>query len=355
MSHSAMLRSKRSQYEVGIGYRTRVMALFGATNPSHYETQLAKLEAINRMPNGPEIVADLSLCAMPTPLWKRVVMDTDFVPATLPIYTARARGDYIDPQELLELSLEQMEGGCTLLTIHPTPTRAIVELAAQRMVPWTSRGGGMVIRDMMARHSAEANVYMQILPELIAAARKHGATLSLGASFRSANVFDSNDPAQQAELASQRSLAEMITAQGVGVVIESPGHARPQDIAAIGDQLRTFGFPVMPLGPIATDAAIGQDHIAACVGAVLLGMRGAAHVLAAVTREEHTGGIPNIQSTIEAIDAARVAAHIIDISLGIDVDSDLQIARSRQANQTCVAGKETRGCSRCSLACPLWA
>lgn len=46
----------------------------------------------------------------------------------------------------------------------------------------------------------------------------------------------------------------------------------------------------MPLGPIPTDIAIGMDHIAAAIGATIMGIEGCANIISTVTREEHTGG-----------------------------------------------------------------
>jgi phosphomethylpyrimidine synthase len=109
----------------------------------------------------------------------------------------------------------------------------------------------------------------------------------------------------------------------------------------------------MPLGPIPTDAAIGEDHVAAAIGATLFGLQGCGNILAAVTREEHTGGIPSVKSTLEAVRASRVAAHIIDLALLEDVATDSRIAGERANSRTCVVGKRSRGCSRCGKACPL--
>jgi phosphomethylpyrimidine synthase len=109
----------------------------------------------------------------------------------------------------------------------------------------------------------------------------------------------------------------------------------------------------LPLGPIPTDLAIGQDHISAAIGATLMGLEGAAHILAAVTREEHTGGVPRIASTLEAIDAARVAARIVDLHRHGPRPEDLRVAAERSEHCTYVAGRILRGCARCGHACPL--
>jgi len=351
--HTAKLRRVSGDFRVGAGYPARVMALIGATVASDYDAEIKKLDALSSTAQQPDIISDLSLTSSHLPLWKRIISETQFVAATLPIYSVPARNARIDSTELLDRSIEQMEGGVGLLTIHPTTTRETLTLSNSRIVPYTSRGGGIVIRDLLTRNTADDNVYLQILPELVNCARKTGTVLSLGASFRSANIFDSNDAAQQAELAMQKRLADEISSAGVDVIIESPGHAAPKSIAIIGKQLMALGYPVMPLGPIPTDMAIGQDHIAACIGAVLLGIAGAAHILAAVTREEHTGGVPTLESILEAVAAARVAAHVLDLHRLDDSGADMDIVTQRQKYHTCIAGKVTRGCSRCGVACPL--
>ena len=335
----------------GPGCPTRVMALIGMTSSRDYNEQVRKINALISMDDGPDIIADLSIVSTPSPLWKHI-LEAGCAAATLPVYTVKRNGPLILPNRLLDVAVAQMEAGVGLLTIHPTPTLEIVAAARRRLTPWTSRGGGLVIGDLLARGGGE-NAYLKILPELLLAAKRHGTVLSLGASFRSANIFDSLDRAQLAEIDFQGRLASTIDEAGVGVVIESPGHARPADIQACAKRLAATGFPIMPLGPIPTDAAVGFDHVAAAIGATIMGMEGAAHILAAVTREEHTGGVPSIDSTVEAVRAARVAAHVIDIHLNDATQQDANIVAQRVEHRTCIAGKRTPGCDRCASTCPL--
>lgn len=255
--------------------------------------------------------------------------------------------------ELLEIIIEQMENGVGLITIHPTSNSEIFNESRKRLVPVTSRGGGIVLKDLIAKEFKDENVYIKILPQIIANARKHGVVLSIGATFRSGNIFDSNDNAQRMEIKLQISLAKMIAEYNVDVIIESPGHARPRDIREISLILRRAGFPVMPLGPIPTDAAVGMDHISSAIGSTLMGLEGCAHILATVTREEHTGGRPTIESTLESIKATRIAAHVIDIHNNDDTKIDMEIAQSRAKNNTCVFGRDKKYCDRCKELCPL--
>lgn len=355
-SHTVHIRSPFRSFNAGYGCPTLVMALVGASHPRQIEEQTRKIQSLSDLRDGPEIISDLSIIALKNepPLWQRVVRDTRMAAACLPVYTvSRSRQGLIDPSELLDVAIEQMEGGVGLLTIHPTPSRDIQVLAAKRLVPCTSRGGGLIIADAESREWKDENAYIKILPKLIAHAKRNSTVLSLGASYRSANIFDSGDAAQVAEISAQTELARDIRAQGVEVIIESPGHARPKDIRRLATLLRASGVPIMPLGPIPTDTAIGQDHISSAIGAVLLGLEGCAHILAAVTREEHTGGIPSVESTIEAVAAARVAARIIDLDQLDDDEPDKAIANARSNGRTCVVGKRSGGCDRCAKACPL--
>jgi phosphomethylpyrimidine synthase len=345
------IKSGRGPIHAGHACPTLVMALVGTSSVRDHASQVEKIDALNSMKDGPDIISDLSIATSTTPLWRHII-GSGHPAATLPVYTVTRDGPFIEPERLLDVALGQMEDGVGLLTIHPTPTRDIIFASRSRLTPWTSRGGGLIIRDLLARNDQE-NAYLKILPELVCSAKKHGTVLSLGASFRSANIFDSMDKAQIAEIDLQIQLASSISRAGVGVIIESPGHARPKDIQACAKLLASSGFPIMPLGPMPTDAAIGFDHVAAAIGATIMGMEGAAHILAAVTREEHTGGIPTISSTLEAVAAARVAAHVIDIHRLDATGLDAEIVRKRVEARTCIAGKATSGCIRCGTTCPL--
>ncbi len=280
LPHCVRLRASGEYYEAGLRCKTLIMALAGLSDPSSYVGQTAKIRALAKLPNGPEIIGDVSLVrpVHENALWKVIVDETSCVAACLPIYTAKKRNYRIDDAELLDIAIEQMEEGVGVLTIHPTPSPTINGLSHKRLVPCTSRGGRMVIEDAVNRGWREDNVYIRILPDLLRHAKKNATVFSIGATYRSANIFDSCDPTQWAEIERQIELARYITGEGVGAIIESPGHARPRDIKRLSQVLRPAGFPVMPLGPIPTDIAIGMDHVSGALGATLLGLEGSAYV-----------------------------------------------------------------------------
>lgn len=353
--HIVRLKKDTEFLEVGSGRRTLINSLIGFNNLSEYEYELQKVLQISCMKESPDIISDLSTKRMQRnkTLWYKVTKETSFVSGTVPIYLAKNKNGIIDENELLEIIVEHMEYGVGLITIHPTANINMFEEAKKRIVPITSRGGGIVVRDLIAREFKGENVYLKILPKIISYAKKHKVVLSIGTTFRSANIFDSNDKAQRMEIETQISLAKLISRHGVGVIIESPGHAKPKDIKKISSVLKATGFPVMPLGPIPTDIAVGMDHVSSAIGAVIMGLEGCANILATVTREEHTGGRPTIESTIESIRAVKLAAHIIDIHNLDNTVIDMEITQFRAKANTCVYGKNTEYCERCKELCPL--
>lgn len=349
------LKNKKGFIEAGFRKKTLVNSLVGINHENEYNYELEKINEITNALVKPDILTDLSTKRVKfrNTIWYKIANDTQYVSGSLPIYLVKPHNDHVDENELLDIMIEQMENGVGLVTIHPTANKEIFEKAKNRMVPITSRGGGIVIKDLIAKEFSEENVYLKILPQIIKYARKHNVALSIGATFRSANIFDCNDEAQKMEIDLQIALAKLIFQQGIGVIIESPGHASPKDIMKISSILKKAGFPVMPLGPIPTDIAAGMDHISSAIGATLMGLEGCANIIAAVTREEHTGGRPTIESTIESIKAAKIAAHIIDIHNINDTDMDMIVAEERAKNNTCIFGKGTKYCDRCEALCPL--
>lgn len=101
--------SRGEMIAAGDANPTRVMALIGATHLRDSGNQVEKLEALAEMSGGPDIVSDLSLVALEQPLWKRA-LSMGFAAASLPIYTVGRQNARIDPLELLDKTVEQMEG-----------------------------------------------------------------------------------------------------------------------------------------------------------------------------------------------------------------------------------------------------
>ena len=155
------------------------------------------------------------------------------------------------------------------------------------------------------------------------------------------------------ELNKQIKIANYMYKKGVNIIIETPGHASPQKIFSICDKLNNMcPFPIMPLGPMPMDCAIEQDDLAGTIGAVLMGTRNCADILSVVTRDEHMGGIPTMESIISAIKKYSIAKHIIDIYKINDVTMDRCVSMNRSRHNSCVFGG-VQECTRCERFCPL--
>jgi len=345
------LQWKNKVVHIGKHSKVAVNQLVGINHSDEYFDNIVKIDMWKNSPMAPDIITDVSMANLPKgyELWQYVLNQEKFIAGTVPIYNL-ANQYKINGTQLLKLIEYQLDKGVKIITIHATPTVQMVEKSQNRIIPFTSRGGGIVIRDLM-RNKLSENIYMSCLDEIITLCKKYNAVISLGTTFRSANIFDSMDELQKEEILAQLLLAERIHAQNVRVLIELPGHASPKKIDELNNLLKDNSFPIMPLGPIVTDVGVGMDHITAAIGLTLLGTKGNVQVITAVTAEEHTGNIPSVSSTMEAIKTARLVAHIIDMDRQNDYALDYQYAMARK--ETCVFGKSTQGCSRCGEYCPL--
>ena len=90
-------------------------------------------------------------------------------------------------------------------------------------------------------------------------------------------------------------------------------------------------------------------HSARCEGCPYMAALGGADIINAVTREEHTGGIPTTHSILEAIDTACTVAQIVNDTRF----PNLTLPKNKYHN--CMGDPEKIGCDRCGQECPfLW-
>jgi len=333
--------------------KTLVMSLIGISDLTKKKHTYTLIDKLNKQTKPPQFIADLSIhrLSKKETVWYKIIQETSSYATTLPVYYISNKKGVIDRNELLECSIEQMEEGVKIITIHPTPNKELYELSKPRLVPCTSRGGNIVLQDSI--NTNQQNAYLDILPKLIKYAKINNTIISIGASFRSANIFDSLDLVQQKEIELQLELANYIKQNGVSVIIETPGHASPKNILKIAKIFNKYDFPLMPLGPIITDTGIGMDHITASIGATLFGINSNVKIIAAVTSEEHTGNVPSDSSIIYALKTAQLTAHIIDMYKFNDYSEDYIISKNRAVNKTCIYEDSHEGCSRCDRLCPL--
>ena len=361
------LRARPSDILVGPGTLTKVTTSVGCSHPSAADTERRKVDRIAALGYAPDMMMDLSIVRSQQPLYRHIIADVGIPVGTLPHYVVMAPRGGHSIGALLDEIANHIDAGVSWITLHLAVTREIYEISCRdRSTPMTSRGGGLIIDEMM-RNGHDEGILLRHLPEVLDVFRGREAVLSLGTAFRPATTRDALDEAHRRELALQAEIARAGHEAGVPVMLEPLGHMTLGKVAEFTSLVRDrLGFhgPVMTLGPIVTDAAVGEDHIANAIGAAALAWAGGADVVNSITREEHTGRVPSEESIMEGLRGARIAAHAVNIARFPSIDgADAEVNEHRARNYTCVVegglfqrSARTRfamGCTRCADECPL--
>jgi phosphomethylpyrimidine synthase len=370
VAQGALTRLRAGQGDVIVGPSAlmKVNTSIGCSNLAAIGNEHRKIAEIGALEYAPDLMMDLSIVRTEVPLYKHIQEELGVPVGTLPHYLALAPGSAASAQQILDEIEAQAAGGVAWMTLHVAVTREIYEIAyATRGTAMTSRGGGLVLDEMFFAGQSDG-VFLRHFSDVLRVLAVHGVALSLGTTFRPATTRDALDEAHVRELRLQAELTAEATRFGVPVMLEAVGHMTldkvPVFTALVREEMGICG-PIMTLGPIATDAAVGEDHVANAIGAAALGIAGGTDVINSVTREEHTGRVPSMDSILEGLRAARVAAHSVNIARfpALDGGVDRDLAERRARNYTCVVegglfsrSARTRfamGCSRCAAECPL--
>ena len=111
--------------------------------------------------------------------------------------------------------------------------------------------------------------------------------------------------------------------------------------------------PIMPLGPTPLDNAVGNDHIAAAIGAAFMGYYKCAHIINAISPSEHSTSVFTSEDLIQAVISARIAANSININKFADCkESNDSAYFMRAAIKSCLVANSDF-CTRCDALCPL--
>ena len=237
---------------------------------------------------------------------------------TVPIYQALEKVDGKAAELTWEIYrdtlIEQAEQGVDYFTIHAGVLLRYVPMTAKRMTGIVSRGGSIMAGWCLAHHR-ESFLYTHF-EEICEIMKAYDVAFSLGDGLRPGSIYDANDEAQMAELATLGELTQVAWKHDVQVMIEGPGHVPMHMIKFnMDEQLRLCGeAPFYTLGPLTTDIAPGYDHITSAIGAAMIGWYGTA-MLCYVTPKEHLG-LPNKADVKDGIMAYKLAAHAADLAKG---------------------------------------
>ena len=237
---------------------------------------------------------------------------------TVPIYQALEKVDGKAEELTWEIFrdtlIEQAEQGVDYFTIHAGVRLPFIPMTARRMTGIVSRGGSIMAKWCLSHHK-ESFLYTHF-EEMCELMKAYDVAFSLGDGLRPGSIYDANDEAQMAELATLGELTTIAWKHDVQVMIEGPGHVPMHLIKHnMEEQLRLcHEAPFYTLGPLTTDIAPGYDHITSAIGAAMIGWYGTA-MLCYVTPKEHLG-LPNKKDVKDGIMAYKVAAHAADLAKG---------------------------------------
>lgn len=324
---------------IGKGLTTKVNANIG-TSPSHFnlDEEIEKLDV--SVAAGADSIMDLSTGGRLDEILSRIVSHSPVMIGTVPIYKAvskvLAEGRKcaeVTADEIFDEIENQALLGVDFITVHCGITRHSIEVlqTCDRMMGIVSRGGSLMAEWIVSNQ--KENPLFEQYDRLLAIARAHDVTLSLGDGLRPGTIFDAEDRAQVTELIILGDLARRAREAGVQVMIEGPGHVPLNRIA--GDmkleQRICEGAPYYVLGPLPTDIAAGYDHITGAIGGAIAAANGA-DFLCYVTPAEHLS-LPGVAEVREGVVASKIAAHIGDLEKGLpsawDKDRRMSAARNR--------------------------
>jgi phosphomethylpyrimidine synthase len=360
----SIYRGAQETVKVGPGLPVRVNLSVGVGRESTAADELRKIQQVLSHIRRPDLMMDLSIATVEPEPWQILVEAFRGPVGFLPHYLAPAPDGRLQVKHLLARIERAFRLGVAFITIHATPTRELFERArAVRSIPLTSRGGAVVLRDMIARRS-DRSVFADVFDEVAQLASQYGVVIHLGTAFRAACIADGLDEVVLAEIAAQERWVRRASELGAMVTLEGPGHILLSDIPRYVHLTEHYKVPRMPLGPMVTDAHWHADHVVSAVGAAVFGACARGGIINAVTRVEHQGGVPSAPLLIEALDAAVVAAHAASITYDCGSRSaDDAVAEARGRDETCVVDwceRDSRSrlsgnpaCKRCAALCPL--
>jgi len=344
------LKSHSGDFKVGESQPVRVNCNVGANSFEQMAYELERLKVIKDSNQLPDTFMDLSIGQYEKPLYKEIIREFGSPVGIVPAYTFPTTLQ-ITQEYALDTLKRLADDGLSFFTLHLTAKKGLLDLAKQtRKIPVTSRGGAIAL--MRAIENNSENIWMSILPQIVDLAKEYCIVISLGTTFRPAGVDEACDEVHLRETEEQLKICRSLQNEGVQVMVENVGHIALNRLEEHCKRLREFNAPIMPLGPLPTDCAENEDHIAAAIGASMMGYWNCAHIINCVTRSEHTKSFFSIEETLEAIRTARLAAHIIDVARGINLEKETEMLDKRAMNQCCIV-EEGRECHRCSMFCPL--
>lgn len=350
---SFLLKTKNDFLGIGDEYPIRINCNVGINDVARYEYEIGKIDTIFQSEKTtPDLMMDLSTVHVQKPLYKYLIDNYNAAVGTVPVYQVFDKSKGISKKQFLDYLRLLAKTGISFFTLHLTADLDFFESAKKtRGIPITSRGGSIILSDSLINHRKN-NIIIACLNEIVEIVLEHDVAISLGATFRPAGIKDACDLVHIMETKRQLEYCKYLQSKGVKVIIENIGHIDLDKSKQHFELLREFEAPIMPLGPLATDNAIGFDHIASAIGASFSSYFGCTHIINSITPSEHTSSNFSIDDVILGIRTAKITAHSINLlkfEKYRQIDND--IYAERVGSKSCLLNEQN--CSRCSIYCPL--
>lgn len=344
-----LLKGKQYDTLVGKGLQLKINSSVGLSGESDFKNEADKISKIACFDVLPDTMMDLSIVSTRKPLYNVIQREIGCPIGTVPIYTCFDNRKGIDKNNFLEEIEKQAQNGIAFMTLHFTAVDEIYRKIADRNISVISRGGSLVLRDLYINKKKQ-NILLECFDDICKISKKYSVVVSVGTTFRPSTLYDALDVIQLNEIKMQKEIINELCKRGIAVMMEGVGHISLSDLKKYVQLIREdFYIPFMPLGPIPTDRAIGWDHVSAAIGAAYMAVLDGADIINAVTREEHTGGIPSTNSIYEAIKSAQVVVNAMN---DVRFFEKYNKRQNNKKNNCMGIVKDDVGCDRCKGECP---
>lgn len=348
-----LLKGKKYDTLVGKGLQLKINSSVGLSDESEFKNEADKISKIACFDVLPDTMMDLSIISTKKPLYDLIQKEIGCPVGTVPVYVCFDSRKGIDKNKFLEEIERQAQNGIAFMTLHFTAVDEIYRKTIDRNISVISRGGSLVLRDLYI-NKRKQNILFECFDDICKILKKYSVVVSVGTTFRPSTLYDALDEIQLNEIRMQKDIINALRKRGIDVMMEGVGHISLGDLKKYVKLIREdFYIPFMPLGPIPTDRAVGWDHVSAAIGASYMAILDGADIINAVTREEHTGGIPTTNSIYEALKSAQVVVNSIN---DVRFFEKYNKAQNNKKNNCMGIMKENIGCDRCKEECPflLW-
>ncbi len=306
---------------IGMGLSTKINASIG-TSTDIMDTDAEVRKAVAAQKAGADTLMELSVGGDLDKIRREVIGAVDLPVGNVPLYQAfceasRTYGNpnRLDEEMLFDIIERQCEDGIAFMAIHcgiNLYTIERLERQGYRYGGLVSKGGASMVAWM--KTNKRENPLYEKFDRVVNILKKYDVVLSLGNGLRAGSIADSFDRAMIQELLINCELAEEGRRMGCQMMVEGPGHVPMDEIEAnIILQKRMSNYaPYYMLGPLPTDIGAAYDHVVAAIGAAQSARFGA-DLICYITPSEHLA-LPTEEDVIEGVKAAKLAAHIGDLS-----------------------------------------